>query len=135
MDWPDGDPVRLLGDHEKYKIENILDEAECDDLDFQPKKQKSTDDSLEKLEHFFKEVADLTFNHRVLADTAVVYPSALGEALSRVDPHWVQNTDVAGTRPVLEQAARPPQCLKIGTELSRIGQEVGGMDDLDTSDF
>jgi hypothetical protein len=34
--------------------------------------QLSTDDRIEKLERFFKEVADLTFNHKVLADTAVV---------------------------------------------------------------
>jgi hypothetical protein len=46
-----------------------------------------------KLERFFKEVADLTFNHKVLADTAVVYPSALGEALSRVDSDWVRRVD------------------------------------------
>jgi hypothetical protein len=46
-----------------------------------------------KLERFFKEVADLAFNHKVLADTAVVYSSALGEALSRVDSDWVHKTD------------------------------------------
>src|ERR1039458_6844413 len=51
------------------------------------------DDRVEKLERFFKEVADLAFNHKVLADTAVVYSSALGEALSRVDSDWVHKTD------------------------------------------
>jgi hypothetical protein len=52
----------------------------------------SSDDRLAKLERFFKEVADLTVEHEVIADTAVVYPSALGESLSRVDPEWYQNT-------------------------------------------
>ena len=53
----------------------------------------STDDRVEKLERFFKEVADLTFNHKVLADTGVVYTSVLSEALSRVDSDWVHKTD------------------------------------------
>ena len=48
----------------------------------------STDDRLEKLERFFKEVADLKVHHEVIADNAVVFPSALGEALSRVDSDW-----------------------------------------------
>jgi hypothetical protein len=50
----------------------------------------SMDERVEKLERFFKEVAGLTLHHKVLADTAVVYPSALGEALSRIDPDWVK---------------------------------------------
>ncbi len=48
----------------------------------------STDDRLEKLDRFFKEVAYRTFHHDVVAGTAVVYPSALGKALSRVDSDW-----------------------------------------------
>lgn len=58
-----------------------------------PEKEICTDGRVEKLERFFKEVADLTLNHKVLADAAVVYPSALGEALSRVDSDWVHKTD------------------------------------------
>src|ERR1017187_1264866 len=53
----------------------------------------STDDRVEKLERFFKEVADLTFNHKDLADTGVVYRSVLSEALSRVDSDLVHKTD------------------------------------------
>ncbi|MGB6691125.1 MAG: hypothetical protein WBE76_25100 [Terracidiphilus sp.] len=34
-------------------------------------------------------------------------------------------------RSILEEAVRPAKRLKIGTELFRIGQEVGGMDDLE----
>jgi len=48
----------------------------------------STDDRQEKLEQFFTEVANLTVDHEVIAGEAVVYPSALGKALSRVDPDW-----------------------------------------------
>jgi hypothetical protein len=43
---------------------------------------------LTKLRAFFKEVAELTSNHDVLQDNAVVYPSKLGDALERVDPEW-----------------------------------------------
>jgi plasmid stability protein len=39
----------------------------------------------------------------------------------------------AEIRAILEETVRPAQRLKIGTELHRIGQEIGGMDDLDTS--
>jgi len=35
---------------------------------------------------------------------------------------------------ILEEAVRPAKRLKIGTELFRIGQEVGGMDDLEIPD-
>jgi hypothetical protein len=52
----------------------------------------STDDRLEKLERFFREVVDLTVRHKLIAGTAIVYPSDLGEALSRVDPDWYHNT-------------------------------------------
>ena len=55
--------------------------------------------------------------------------------VGRVEPDWVQNTDEAVQPPALEQAVRGPQRLKIGTELFRMGQEVGGMDDLDAIDF
>ena len=48
----------------------------------------STDDRQEKLEQFFTEVANLTVDHEVIAGEAVVYPSALAKALSRVDPDW-----------------------------------------------
>jgi plasmid stability protein len=37
----------------------------------------------------------------------------------------------AEVRFILEEAVRPEKRLKIGTELFRIGQEVGGMDDLE----
>jgi len=38
----------------------------------------------------------------------------------------------AEVRFILEEAVRPQKRLKIGTELFRIGQAVGGMDDLAT---
>ena len=37
----------------------------------------------------------------------------------------------AEVRAILEETVRPAQRLKIGTELHRIAQEIGGMDDLD----
>jgi plasmid stability protein len=37
----------------------------------------------------------------------------------------------AEVRSILEEAVRPAKRLKIGTELFRIGQVVGGMDDLE----
>ena len=43
-----------------------------------------------KLQKFFSEVKDLTINHDVLEDHAVVYPRDLGDALSRVDPSWAE---------------------------------------------
>jgi antitoxin FitA len=39
----------------------------------------------------------------------------------------------AEVRAILEEAVRPANRLKIGTELHRIAQEIGGMDDLDIS--
>jgi len=39
----------------------------------------------------------------------------------------------AEVRAILEQTVRPAERLKIGTELHRIAQEIGGMDDLDFS--
>lgn len=44
----------------------------------------STNNRLAKLEQLFKEVEDPTVGHEVIGDTAVVYPSALGESLSPV---------------------------------------------------
>jgi plasmid stability protein len=37
----------------------------------------------------------------------------------------------AEVRAILEETVRPAERLKIGTELHRIAQEIGGMDDLD----
>ena len=65
----------------------------------------STDDRQEKLEQFLKEVANLTVNHKVVADEAVVYPSALGEAVSRVDPDWHH------------KSFRPRKATKLGRRL------------------
>jgi plasmid stability protein len=39
----------------------------------------------------------------------------------------------AEIRAILEETLRPVERLKIGTELHRIAQEIGGMDDLDVS--
>jgi plasmid stability protein len=39
----------------------------------------------------------------------------------------------AEVRAILEEAVRPAERLKIGTELHRIAQEIGGMDDLNIS--
>ena len=59
-----------------------------------------------KLKQFYSEVVDLTINHDVMGEeivdefdglqlitggSAVVYPSKLGEALSKVDPEWWDN--------------------------------------------
>lgn len=41
-----------------------------------------------RLQRFYSEVSDLTINHDVLDDSAVVYPSKLGDALHRVNPNW-----------------------------------------------
>lgn len=52
----------------------------------------SNEDALlfQRLQRFFSEVKELTINHDVLEDSAVVYPRDLGDALSRVDPHWAE---------------------------------------------
>ncbi len=39
----------------------------------------------------------------------------------------------AEVRAIIEETVRPPQRLKIGTEIHRISQEIGGMDDLEIS--
>jgi hypothetical protein len=75
---------RLTDAARRYKKEFLQHSAQ--------RLQMSMDDRIEKLELFFKEIANLTANHKVLADHAVVYPADLGEALSRVDPDWYHNT-------------------------------------------
>ena len=37
----------------------------------------------------------------------------------------------AEVRAILEETVRPAERLRLGTELHRIAQEIGGMDDLD----
>lgn len=44
--------------------------------------------SIQGLENFFREVVQLTLNHEVIGDNAVVFPSELGKALTKVDPEW-----------------------------------------------
>lgn len=39
----------------------------------------------------------------------------------------------AEVRAILEETVRPAERLKIGSELHRIAQEIGGIDDLDIS--
>ena len=39
----------------------------------------------------------------------------------------------AEVRAILEETVRPAERLKIGTEIHRISQEIGGMDDRDIS--
>ena len=39
----------------------------------------------------------------------------------------------AEVRLIIEETVRPPKRLKIGSEIRRIGREVGGMDELDIS--
>lgn len=39
----------------------------------------------------------------------------------------------AEVRAIIEESVRPAQRLKMGTEIHRIAQEVGGMDDLQIS--
>ena len=50
---------------------------------------------LRKLREFYNEVRKLAIEHDVIEnDTtgiAVVYPSVLGTALSKVNPHWYHN--------------------------------------------
>lgn len=41
-----------------------------------------------KLKNLYKEVCDLTINHDVLNEHAVVYPSKLGPVLEKVDQYW-----------------------------------------------
>lgn len=46
-----------------------------------------------KLKDFYKEVSDLTLNHDVLNDHAVVYPSDLGILLEKIDSEWQLKVD------------------------------------------
>jgi len=46
------------------------------------------EEELRLLRIFFKEVAYLTFNHDILSDHAVVYPSTLALILAKVKPEW-----------------------------------------------
>ena len=45
-----------------------------------------------KLKNMYEEVSDLTINHDVLYDNAVVYPSKLGLVLEKVDKYWYKNS-------------------------------------------
>lgn len=45
-----------------------------------------------KLKEAYKEICNLTVNHDVLNDNAVVYPSNLGPVLEKVNPKWFENT-------------------------------------------
>src|ERR1017187_3121708 len=80
----------------------------------------STDDRKEKLERFFKEVADLTANHEVIAGEAVVLPSSLGDALSRVDSDWYCNT----VDPAIKEGLTFKR-LAVLAELTAYDQELG----------
>jgi hypothetical protein len=51
-------------------------------------------EDLEKLKAFYEEVKNLTLNHAVVDDTAVVFPSDLGVALQRIDPTWYKTGTV-----------------------------------------
>ena len=53
--------------------------------------ERNQSERLRKLEAFYKAVAQLTFDHDVIGDSAVVFPSKLGEELERVDPEWYKN--------------------------------------------
>jgi hypothetical protein len=45
----------------------------------------------EKLKTMYFEVCQLTLNHDVLNDTAVVYPNKLGPILEKVDKEWYKH--------------------------------------------
>ena len=45
-------------------------------------------EELELLRTFFKEVSELTLNHDVLEDHAVVYPCNLGPVLEKINKQW-----------------------------------------------
>lgn len=42
----------------------------------------------QRLNDFFDEVVNLTINHNVLHNNAVIYANRLGAALEKVDPDW-----------------------------------------------
>jgi len=65
-------------------------------------KSPSTDDNFtvisneeavlfQKLKDMYLEVCDLTINHDVINDHAVVYPSKLGPVLEKIDRKWYMN--------------------------------------------
>jgi hypothetical protein len=45
----------------------------------------------EKLKLMYFEVCQLTLNHDVINDTAVVYPNKLGPVLEKIDDEWYNN--------------------------------------------
>lgn len=45
-----------------------------------------------KLKEMYREVCNLTLNHDVLNDAAVVYPSKLGPVLEKVDQQWYKSS-------------------------------------------
>jgi hypothetical protein len=45
----------------------------------------------EKLKTMYHEVCQLTLNHDVLNDTAVVYPNKLGPVLEKVNDQWYKH--------------------------------------------
>ena len=45
----------------------------------------------QKLKDMYLEVCDLTINHDVINDHAVVYPSKLGPVLEKIDKKWYMN--------------------------------------------
>ncbi len=45
----------------------------------------------EKLKTMYHEVCQLTLNHDVLNDTAVVYPNKLGPVLEKINDQWYKN--------------------------------------------
>jgi plasmid stability protein len=57
-------------------------------------------------------------------------PEETHRALRVRAAHHGRSTE-AEVRAILEETVRPAERLKIGTELHRIAQEIGGMDDLE----
>ena len=56
-------------------------------------------------------------------------PEETHRALRIRAAHHGRSTE-AEVRAIIEEAVRPAQRLKLGTEIHRISREVGGMDDL-----
>ena len=59
-------------------------------------------------------------------------PEETHRALRVRAAHHGRSTE-AEVRAILEETVRPPERLRIGTELHRIAKEIGGMDDLEVS--
>jgi plasmid stability protein len=57
-------------------------------------------------------------------------PEETHRALRVRAAHHGRSTE-AEVRAILEETVRPPERLRIGTELHRIAKEIGGMDDLE----